>query len=179
MHVAFRESPRHLESSFTSRLLPCTTSRSLLGGTDINSHKFPFKRARIHRPFATPSPPPFESKGLCLPFNPSMQRTLFFLSVDKTERGGGEERGRQRGAVEATSAYEILQYLTTRWKLAKSERNARIAFCLFVFEKRGWGRRRKKELVCPIERGKKWLLRSRNLKFSLKFSKKSKTSIYR
>lgn len=41
----------------------------------------------------------------------------------------------------------------------------------------GWGRKR--ELVCPIERGKKWLLRSRNLKFSLKFSKRSKTSIYR
>lgn len=101
MHVAFRESPRHLESSFTSRLLPrSTTSRTPLGGTDINSHKFPFKRARIHHPAATP---PFSKAkdSVCLLIRVCKERYSSFPSTKRRsktrKRRRREERRGRRG----------------------------------------------------------------------------------
>lgn len=173
MHVAFRESPRHLESSFTSRLLPCTTSRSLLGGTDINSHKFPFKRARIHRPLA---PPLSKAKdSVCLLIRVCKERYSSFPSTKRSEEEEGKGAATRRGR--GNKRLRDLAIFNDPMKAGEIRKERTHRVLPLRLREGGWGRKR--ELVCPIERGKKWLLRSRNLKFSLKFSKRSKTSIYR
>lgn len=164
MHVAFRESPRHLESSFTSRLLPrSTTSRTPLGGTDINSHKFPFKRARIPpplppRPSPSPSPyaPPFFSKAkdsVCLLIRVCKERYSSFPSTkrrSKTRRRRREERRGRRDR--GNKRLRDLAIFNDPMK-AGEIRKERIVLPR-VFEKRDRGRgRRKKELVCPKRNG--------------------------
>lgn len=163
MHVAFRESPRHLESSFTSRLLPCTTSRSLLGGTDINSHKFPFKRARIHHPLATPSPFSKAKDSVCLLIRVCKER---YSSFPSTKRSKEEER---KGAARRRRGNKRLRDLAIFNDSMKAGeiRKERIVSPR-VFENREGGKKKKKNRTRLSHRTEKWLLCSRTLNFALK-----------